>query len=128
VVTPFCTELTTLTQDEVDQGLLLVDACALLRDDYRAGRRFWASYGNYDRQQFERECAAKGIAYPFGTGHLNVKTLFAVAQGLRREVGMARALDMADIPLEGTHHRGGDDAWNIAALLIEMLGRMRGPV
>jgi hypothetical protein len=30
---------------------------------------------------------------------------------------MRRALDYAKIPLEGAHHRGGDDAWNIAALL-----------
>ena len=124
-VSAFCTELTTLTQAEVDTGMPLAEACGLLRDGYAAGQRLWASYGNYDRQQFEQECAAKGVPYPFGPGHLNVKTLFAVAQGLRREVGMARALEMAGLPLEGTHHRGGDDAWNIAALLVQVLGRMR---
>jgi hypothetical protein len=25
------------------------------------------------------------------------------------------------LPLEGTHHRGGDDAWNIAAVLLALL-------
>jgi inhibitor of KinA sporulation pathway (predicted exonuclease) len=124
-VSSFCTELTTLTQADVEQGLPLAGACTLLRERYHAGSRLWASYGNYDRQQFERECAAKEIAYPFGTGHLNVKTLFAVAQGLRREVGMARALALAGLSLEGTHHRGGDDAWNIAALLIHLLQQIR---
>lgn len=32
-----------------------------------------------------------------------------------------------DEPLEGTHHRAGDDAWNIAALLAAVLGRARRP-
>ncbi|MBN1487419.1 MAG: exonuclease domain-containing protein [Anaerolineae bacterium] len=123
-VSTFCTELTTLTQADVDDGIPLSNACALLHEEYLAGKRLWASYGNYDRQQFERECAAKGIPYPFGPGHLNVKTLFAVSQGLSREVGMARALSLVDLQLEGTHHRGCDDAWNIAALLIKLLERM----
>jgi hypothetical protein len=41
---------------------------------------------------------------------LNVKTLFALAWGLRRELGMRRALERLELPLEGTHHRGVDDA------------------
>ena len=34
---------------------------------------------------------------------------------------MDEALRLAGLPLEGTHHRGVDDAWNIAALLESML-------
>jgi inhibitor of KinA sporulation pathway (predicted exonuclease) len=30
------------------------------------------------------------------------------------------------LPLEGTHHRGHDDAWNIAAVLWEVLKKLRG--
>jgi len=30
-------------------------------------------------------------------------------------------------PLEGTHHRAGDDAWNIAAILAAVLRRARTP-
>ncbi|GHO66001.1 hypothetical protein KSC_048930 [Ktedonobacter sp. SOSP1-52] len=29
------------------------------------------------------------------------------------------------LPLEGTHHRGDDDAWNSAAILAELLRRSR---
>ena len=29
---------------------------------------------------------------------------------------MSEALKRMGLPLEGTHHRGGDDAWNIAAI------------
>jgi len=36
---------------------------------------------------------------------------------------MAEALQLAEIKLEGTHHRGIDDARNIAKLLPYILGR-----
>jgi inhibitor of KinA sporulation pathway (predicted exonuclease) len=124
-VSPFCTSLTTLTDaDLVDAGSL-ADATDMLRTKYRSGDRLWASWGDYDRQQFERVCHELGVRYPFGTSHLNAKSLYAAAHGLRREIGMAAALEHAGLPLEGTHHRGGDDAWNIAAMLCQLLTAVR---
>ncbi len=125
-VSAFCTELTTLTQDEVDGGVSLADACAHLRKKYRSRSRTWASYGDYDRLQFERQCERDGVEYPFSATHLNVKSLLGLALGMRFEVGMAKALALLGLPLQGTHHRGVDDAWNIAALLAELLRRLRG--
>jgi len=125
-VSAYCTALTTLTQADVEGGLSLHEACRILKREYHAKERLWASYGDYDRRQFERNCRARGIAYPFGPGHLNVKSLFAVMHALPREVGMAQGLEILGLPLEGTHHRGGDDAWNIARLLAELLRRGRG--
>ena len=61
----------------------------------------------------------------FGPTHLNVKNLAAVSYGWSREVGMSEALRRLGLPLEGTHHRGGDDAWNIAGLLCHLLQRIR---
>ncbi|HEV3165398.1 MAG TPA: 3'-5' exonuclease [Isosphaeraceae bacterium] len=116
-VSEFCTRLTTLTQEQVDGGISFADVCSILRTQYRSRDRLWASYGDYDRRQFERQCGAFGVGYPFGPTHLNVKNLFAVARALPHEVGMAEALAMLGLPLEGTHHRGGDDAWNIARIL-----------
>jgi inhibitor of KinA sporulation pathway (predicted exonuclease) len=93
--------------------------------DYRTRERAWASYGDYDRRQFERQCAAFGVTYPFGPTHLNVKTLMALALRLPHEAGMDEALRLWGLPLEGTHHRADDDAWNIAALLGGALQRLK---
>ncbi|MDI2127302.1 3'-5' exonuclease [Yinghuangia seranimata] len=125
-VSAFCTQLTTLTQEDVDGGVSFAEACALLRDEYRSHERVWASWGEYDRQQFERQCAALGVPYPFGTRHLNVKTLYSLVHALPHELGMAGALAHAGLLLEGTHHRGVDDAWNIAGLLGGLLTTGRG--
>jgi inhibitor of KinA sporulation pathway (predicted exonuclease) len=126
VVSPYCTALTTLTQEELErEGVSLAEACTLLREAYRSRARPWASYGDYDRHQLKRECRRKGVDYPFGPRHLNVKTLFALANALPREVPLDEALRRQGFPLEGTHHRGMDDAWNIARLLAELLSQAR---
>ncbi|MEU8132834.1 3'-5' exonuclease [Streptodolium elevatio] len=121
----FCTELTTLTQADVEGGATFAEACATLRTEYRSHERVWASWGDYDRQQFERQCRDLGVPYPFGTRHVNVKTLFSLVHALPRELGMAGALAHLGRPLEGTHHRGVDDAWNIAGMLADLLGAGR---
>jgi inhibitor of KinA sporulation pathway (predicted exonuclease) len=125
-VSDYCCTLTTLTQADVEAGMSLREACGILRDEYYSGERLWASYGDYDRKKFQRECRAKGMAYPFGDAHLNVKNLFAVVQRLPREVPLDQALNLVGFPLEGTYHRGDADAWNIARLLGWMLRRARG--
>jgi inhibitor of KinA sporulation pathway (predicted exonuclease) len=124
-VSAFCTQLTTLTQAEVDQGVPFEHACQILRRKFRVRDRTWASYGDYDRRQFEKQCEAEGVKYPFSPTHINVKNMLAVLHGLGREVGLARAMEIMELPMEGTHHRGHDDAWNIAALLAKMLAQWR---
>lgn len=124
-ISPFCTELTGLTWEMVRSAGSLADAARTLRNDFIAQERYWASWGDYDRRQFERVCTAFKVHYPFGRSHLNVKTLFATALGLDAEIGLDEAMKMLNLPLEGTHHRGDDDAWNIATILILLLKAMR---
>ncbi len=122
-VSSFCTELTTLTQEQVEGGIAFKDACRILEEEYKTLDRLWASYGDYDRRQFEKQCRDEGVRYPFGPSHLNVKTLFALTRGLTSEVGLPQAMALLGQTLEGTHHRGHDDAWNIAMVLGELIKR-----
>ena len=124
-VSDYCTRLTTLTPDLVAGGVPFDEACSVLIHRFRSRERVWASYGDYDRKQFERQCRRDGVVYPFSSGHINVKTLFALSCSLAREEGMSGALHRLGLPLEGIHHRGGDDAWNIAAILSRLLAAIR---
>ncbi|MFF7826943.1 exonuclease domain-containing protein [Streptomyces rochei] len=130
-VSAFCTELTGITQAEADAGMSFADACDTLVRLHGAAVRPWASWGDYDRHQFVRQCAADGVPYPFGRpaerAHTNAKAVFAGAHGLRKRPGMAQALDLAGLPLEGRHHRGVDDAWNIASLVLGLVERGAWP-
>ena len=125
-VSPFCTDLTTLTQDQVAAGIAFKDACKILEQEYMSAERLWASFGDYDRRQFEKQCRDQGVRYPFGPSHLNVKTLFSLSRGLPSEVGLPQAMALSGLKLEGTHHRGHDDAWNITAVLWELMRKMKG--
>jgi inhibitor of KinA sporulation pathway (predicted exonuclease) len=127
VVSAFCMALTGVTQDEVDGGVSFAAACQMLDADYRSQSRPWASWGEYDRRQFARQCQATGTPCPFGTCHTNAKAVFTQAHRLRRQPCMAAAMRIAGLPLEGRHHSGEDDAWNIAALILHLNAAGRWP-
>jgi inhibitor of KinA sporulation pathway (predicted exonuclease) len=123
-VSAFCNELTTITPEMVSDAGTLAEALDKLHDEYDTPNRLWASWGDYDRTMFEKECERKGLDYPFGRSHQNAKTLFGLMYGYKKAPGMTRALKRLDFELEGTHHRGHDDAYNIARILRECL---KGP-
>lgn len=120
-ISEFCSKLTTLTQKDVDTGISFKDACSILVNEYKTDERVWASYGYYDVNQFEDQCERDHVKYPFSYSHINVKILFAVINSLKKQVGMKEALKILKIPLKGTHHRGRDDALNIAHILSRIL-------
>jgi inhibitor of KinA sporulation pathway (predicted exonuclease) len=124
-VSKFCTKLTTLTQEIVDQGMTFQAAMAILRKNYDSEDRTFVSWGDYDRKMFERNCQHYGVKYPFGPRHLNLKNSFAVLHGLDREPGMDTALDFLGLKLDGTHHRGVDDARNIGNIFLHTLKKFR---
>jgi inhibitor of KinA sporulation pathway (predicted exonuclease) len=124
-VDEFCTRLTGITPEMVAQAAPLPEALQILRDQYRSDERLFASWGDYDRNQFMRNCRTYNLKYPFGPTHLNVKTLFSAAFGLAGELDIDAACGRLGVTMEGTHHRGVDDAWNVARILCLLLKRIR---
>lgn len=120
-ISPLCTSLTSITPEMVEDAPRLRDVVDGMIDALDSKKRVFASYGDFDRIQFSMECRDKEIAYPFGPRHINVKTLIALTMGWEQEVGMAEALVRLGLPLKGTHHRAGDDSFNIALILSRAL-------
>jgi inhibitor of KinA sporulation pathway (predicted exonuclease) len=120
-VSDFCTKLTTLTQDIVDKGTSFPAACEKLMKEYNTKNITCASFGDYDRLMFIRECKNYALSYPLSKSHMNIKNIFALQHKLDREISMPAALDKIKETLDGTHHRGVDDAVNIAKILKSIL-------
>lgn len=118
-LTAFCIELTGITQAQVDTAPWFAEACA----KYTAwlgqarGLTTWASWGNYDKGQFERDCGRTGSVDPHAAlRHLNLKTTFAKTLDIR-SCGLGSAYKLLKQEMIGRHHSGLDDAVNIARLL-----------
>lgn len=123
-VSKFCTELTTITQKQLDDFAVGFDyGCNMLEKDFDSKKSIWASYGGYDKTMFEKQCYRMNIAYPFMQHHINVKDMVLLATG--KSMGMASALKYFGLNLVGTHHRGVDDAYNIANILAVLIQRLR---
>ncbi len=121
-VSPFCTQLTTITRELLDnEGVSFAEALRILRTEYDAHQYTWASYGAYDIKMLQSQCRVRNVDYPMSQHHMNVKTLVTEKLGLKKNVGMKGALQILNIPLEGTHHRGVDDANNIAKILYKVI-------
>ncbi len=121
-ITPFCTQLTGIAQADVDAAPLFPQAMSAF-GRFLAGRDvLLSSWGDYDKHQLTQDCRRHGVRFPYGAKHLNLKKAFSDALGETKSYGMASALRRIGLPLLGKHHRGIDDARNIARLLPCILG------
>ncbi|MEE9581177.1 MAG: 3'-5' exonuclease [Nitrosomonadaceae bacterium] len=126
VLTKFCTELTTITQEDVSGAKGFV---AVLKEFAQWLAQFenplFCSWGLYDKIQLMLDCVYHGVDYPFDEQHVNLKNEFSAVNGIRKNLGMKKALARANVTLEGTHHRGIDDARNMVKLLPYIFGNKR---
>lgn len=124
ILTPFCTQLTTITQDEVDGAPTFDQVAPLLQEfavKHLEENSIWASWGNYDRSQFEHDSVRHKVENPVAhLSHANLKKIFAKKRKIKR-VGITAALQIAGIEHIGEHHRALDDAINISKLLRMVL-------
>lgn len=122
VLSEFCTKLTSISQADVDQAPEYPDACLKL-DQWLGERRrglIWGSWGNYDKNQLLAEYQRHQVFPAFlALPHVNLKKIWAKSVGTPPK-GMMRALSYSGFEAEGTHHRGIDDARNIAKLVPEL--------
>jgi inhibitor of KinA sporulation pathway (predicted exonuclease) len=122
-ISAFCTDLTSITQEQVDNGIYLDQACNILSEF--SGRVPWGSWGAYDNDFLQKECSRKRIQFPLSNRHINLKLLYSVLHGHKREKGLSKAMNEVKLSMEGRHHRGIDDAYNTARLLQYLVRQFR---
>lgn len=117
-LTPFCTELTTITQHDVNSAPLYAEAIQLFKKWFTQYNDFvFCSWGDYDYKQFKQDSNYHKLPFPIGAHHVNIKKVFAEQQNLKKGYGLGLALRHVGLKLKGTHHRGIDDARNMARLM-----------
>ena len=124
ILTSFCTELTTITQEDVNSALSYPDAIKIFQEWLcQYNNYIFCSWGDYDKRQLEQDSKFHGISDTIGSKHINIKKLFSISQRFKKRYGMVEALKVSGLKPEGIHHRGIDDAKNMTRLMPFILGR-----
>lgn len=117
----FCTRLTTIRQSDVDRAERFPQVFWAFVEWIGPGPFVWGSWGAYDLGQLQTDCRRHGMIFPPEMErHINLKTEFARVLGVK-SCGMMKALQQVGLKPVGTHHRGLDDAANIAPLAMRIL-------
>lgn len=126
VLTPFCTELTTITQEELDgkgvpyvEGLRYCKDLTSYLDDYGWS---WCSWGAFDKNIFVQDATLHGLSPFFGPeNHFNLKVWFSNLEGTRKGFGLGKAIARKGLKFQGQPHRALSDAQNVAQILRTMV-------
>jgi len=125
----FCKKLTTISQKMVDDAPLFPEALKKFQDwikkfddDY-----ILCSWGFYDKTQFKNDCQLHNLDTRWLKNHISLKHQYADIKGIKG-VGMPAALKMEGLTMEGTHHRGIDDAKNIAKIFMTCFDEWEFPI
>lgn len=112
----FCRKLTTIDQTSIDAAEIFPTVFHRFVSWIGDGPIIWCSWGAYDLEQLRTDCRRHGIEFPdLLKAHINLKEQYSSLFKIKR-CGMAAALKQQKLAIVGTHHRGIDDARNIARL------------
>ena len=127
-LTAFCTKLTSITQEDVDGAPTLDKVLKQFElwlpevlGSHDTSRVLPVTCGEPDLSaMLPRECQRKGLKVPgVLRRYCNMKRPY-VACGLKQR-GMDGMLKQLGLPLVGHHHRGIDDARNIANITVQLV-------
>lgn len=125
----FCTELTTIRQSDVENARPFTEVIADFQQWIGVGQNPYVlcSWGFYDRRQLESDCKIHGLPKAWLAPHISLKHQHQTILEMENPMGMAGALAMDGYTLDGTHHRGIDDARNIAKIFKHYFSQWEFP-
>jgi len=116
----FCRELTGITQADVDGAEPFPAVLARLVAWMGEPPLRFCSWGQYDVNQLGLDCTRHAIPFPIQfADHVNLKNVWATWKGVKPR-GLARALKLMGMEMQGHHRRGIDDARNSARICMAM--------
>lgn len=122
ILTDFCKELTTITQEQVDRAY---DFESVYRNFHKwfgnEDKNLFCSYGYYDKKMIERQAIEYGINLNLGKNHWNIKRFYEEIRGKRSGTGLGKAISEVGLTFYGQPHRAIDDAINTTKLLEKLL-------
>ena len=121
ILTEYCTDLTSITQEDVDNAPMLREVIDILEKWMISSKDvIFCSWGYFDKEQLFDECNLNLINYPFDHNHINIKEYFSRIMHRKKRTGLQKALRICGIRFEGTPHRAVFDA-KMTAKVFKMI-------
>lgn len=121
----FCVELTTIQQSNVDSAktfrIVSEDFKKWIGNDY-----VLCSWGKYDKNQLTKDCELHRLDTKWLKNHTSIKHQYMDLYNKKgKDAGMSKVLKDLGLSLEGTHHRGIDDAKNISKIFVKIFNQLK---
>ncbi|HMO38322.1 MAG TPA: 3'-5' exonuclease [Saprospiraceae bacterium] len=123
----FCQELTSIRQEDVDRARTFPavvedfqDWAEIFDEDY-----LLCSWGSFDKKMLINDCQLYDMEYDWVEPHINLKQQYREIKRLPQSKGLKSALTAEGFEFIGTHHRGIDDAQNLARIFAKYLDEWR---
>ena len=117
-ISPFCTELTSITQRDVD-GAPPFDEAVEDFEDWMAPnavRTVLMSWGEFDKRQLLNDGKLHDVDMPWLRYHACLQHHYSKWKGSKNQIGLKSALELEGLSYSGTQHRAIEDARNMARL------------
>ena len=121
----YCTELTTITQVQVNKAKTFPQVFQVFQDwfEQEDSTQLLCTWGAMDIDIIKAECHRHRYDASFLPKVIDLKAQYARFNRLPKEVGLQKALEYNEIDFEGTPHRAVDDAYNTGHLFLRFIDR-----
>ncbi len=120
-LSPFCKELTSIQQEDVENAREFAEVAETFAEwiGYSDRQEYLlCSWGYFDRKALRHDCELNNIDADWTDKHISLKHQYRDIKALRKPMGLKRAVEKEGFTWDGLHHRGIDDAKNLAKLFI----------
>lgn len=118
MLSSFCMELTSIDQVAINRAEKFPSVIEQFQDWTGIFEEdcIFCSWGNFDRKQLVADCELHDLSHDWLEQHINLKQQYQQIRQLGRPRGLHSAVEKEGFEFEGTHHRGYDDAYNLAKI------------
>lgn len=122
-ISPFCTELTGITERALTKGgRSFNERLHTIRKQFGPSHKLCFTWGD-DAHSINRECELRKKDHQFN--FVNLAWVFRCYFGIKRGIGLENALKMLGLEFEGRPHDAMWDAYNTARIHLALIQRLR---
>tara|TARA_B100000700_G_scaffold331722_1_gene467573 strand:+ start:48869 stop:49417 length:549 start_codon:yes stop_codon:yes gene_type:complete len=126
-LTDFCKELTTISQNDVNNAETLDVVMPKFFKKFRQHNiKEFYSFGAFDYHKIRHESERVNVQEPRGVKKINFKDILKALNPSLKRVGTKKALNILNLEQVGTQHRAKDDAYMLYLMYQKIFSQGKG--